>query len=104
MTLPPVSRAPSQWPALAGLLAATAVWASTFLVTKQSLGAVDPASFLTWRFGVAVVVLLLEGHRRALALDQVERRRAAFLGLLLGGGFLLQTTGLLTASAGLSGS
>jgi drug/metabolite transporter (DMT)-like permease len=79
------------------------VWASTFLVTKQSLGAVDPASFLAWRFGVAAVVLLLVSHRRALALDRVDRRRATLLGVLLGGGFLLQTTGLVTASAGLSG-
>lgn len=101
--MPAAVRAPSQWPALAGLLAATAVWASTFLVTKQSLDAVDPASFLAWRFGVAAVVLLLVGHRGALALDRGERRRAVFLGMLLGGGFLLQTTGLQTASAGLSG-
>lgn len=103
VTMLPVLRTPSQWPALAGLLSATAVWASTFLVTKQSLGAVDPASFVTWRFGLAAVLLVLVGHRRALALNRVERRRATLLGMLLGGGFLLQTSGLLTASAGLSG-
>ena len=84
-------------------MAATGVWASTFLVTKQSLGAMGPAAFLTWRFGVAAVILILVSHRRVVALDQVERRRATVLGVLLGGGFLLQTTGLLTATAGLSG-
>ena len=85
------------------LVAATAVWASTFLVTKQSLDAMAPAAFLTWRFGAAAVVLFLVSHRQVVALDRVERRRATVLGVLLGGGFLLQTTGLLTASAGLSG-
>lgn len=89
--------------ALVGLSAATVVWASTFLVTKQSLTAIEPASFLTWRFGVAAVVLLLLSPRRVLALSRVERRRATILGALVGGGFLLQTSGLLSASAGLSG-
>jgi len=89
--------------ALVALVAATAVWASTFLVTKQSLDAMAPAAFLTWRFGAAAVVLFLVSHRQVMALDTVERRRATLLGVLLGGGFLLQTTGLQTASAGLSG-
>ena len=90
--------------ALVALVAVqTAVWASTFLVTKQSLDAMAPAAFLTWRFGAAAVVLFLVSHRQVVALDRVERRRATGLGVLLGGGFLLQTTGLLTASAGLSG-
>ena len=85
------------------LVTATAVWASTFLVTKQSLDAMAPAAFLTWRFGAAAVVLVLVSHRQVVALDRVDRRRATLLGVLLGAGFLLQTTGLLTASAGLSG-
>lgn len=89
--------------ALVGLSAATVVWASTFLVTKQSLTGLEPASFLTWRFGAAAVVLLLLSPRRVLSLSRVERRRATVLGVLLGFGFLLQTSGLLTASAGLSG-
>jgi drug/metabolite transporter (DMT)-like permease len=62
-----------------------------------------PAAFLTWRFGAAAVVLFLVSHRQLVALEGVERRRATGLGALLGGGFLLQTTGLLTATAGLSG-
>jgi drug/metabolite transporter (DMT)-like permease len=89
--------------ALAALVAATAVWASTFLVTKRSLEAMAPTSFLMWRFGVAALVLLVVGHRQVGALSGVERRRATCLGVFLSTGFLLQTTGLLTASAGLSG-
>ena len=79
------------------------MWASTFLVTKQSLDAMGPAAFLTWRFGAAAAILLLVSRKKVGPLERVERRRATLLGVLLGGGFLLQTTGLLTASAGLSG-
>lgn len=98
----PGERAPRA-AALAALVAATAVWASTFLVTKRSLEAMAPTSFLTWRFGVAALVLLVVGHRQVRALSGPEWRRATLLGGYLGAGFLLQTTGLLTASAGLSG-
>ncbi len=79
------------------------MWASTFLVTKQSLGSIGPAAFLTWRFGVAAGILLLVSHRQVREMTRADVRRATVLGALLGGGFLLQTNGLLTASAGLSG-
>ncbi len=89
--------------AVVALLAATVVWGSTFLVTKQSLPGLAPAPFLTWRFGIAAAVLLAFRPGAVGALTSVERRRAVVLGVLLGSGFLLQTVGLQSTAAGVSG-
>jgi drug/metabolite transporter (DMT)-like permease len=49
------------------------------------------------------VVLFAVSARRTRALSRTDRWRGVVLGVLLGGGFLLQTTGLQHTSAGLSG-
>lgn len=90
-------------PATTALLAATAVWGSTFAVTKQSLTDMAPASFLAWRFGIAAVVLATVRAPALRQLAPADRRRATVLGLLLGSGFLLQTFGLQHSLAGVSG-
>ncbi len=94
---------PGRAAACAALLGATAAWGSTFVVTKASLDELAPATFLAWRFGIAAVVLLAVSARRTRSLSAQDLRRAGGLGLLLGAGFLLQTTGLRDTSAGLSG-
>lgn len=94
---------PSRVTASAALLLATAAWGSTFVVTKSSLDEMAPATFLTWRFGIAAVVLFAVTAHRTMTLPGAALRRAVVLGVLLGGGFLLQTTGLQHTSAGLSG-
>ena len=48
-------------------------------------------------------MLLIVSARRTRALSPEDLRRAGGLGLVLGAGFLLQTTGLRDTSAGLSG-
>ena len=100
---PPRVAHPGRATASAALVGATAVWGSTFVVTKSSLDELAPATFLAWRFGVAAVVLLAVTLRRTLALRREDVRRALGVGVLLGSGFLLQTTGLQHTSAGLSG-
>ena len=99
----PDAALPGRLAASGALLFATAAWGSTFVVTKSSLTELAPATFLLWRFGVAAVVLLAVSARRTLALSRTDRWRGVVLGMLLGGGFLLQTTGLQHTSAGLSG-
>lgn len=94
---------PSRAAASAALLMATAAWGSTFVVTKSSLDEMAPATFLTWRFGVAAVVLFAVTTPQTMRLSRTDLRRAGMLGMLLGGGFLLQTTGLQHTTAGLSG-
>ena len=88
---------------MVALVAAPAVWGSTFVVTKGSLDDLAPATFLAWRFGLAAVVLLVVRPARVRALTRVELWRGVVLGLLLGSGFVLQTVGLSTTTAGLSG-
>ena len=90
-------------PATAALLAATAVWGSTFMVTKDSLDELPPASFLLWRLGIAAVALLASRPRALGRLGPADWRRAGVLGVALGAGFLLQTTGLLHTRAAVSG-
>jgi drug/metabolite transporter (DMT)-like permease len=99
----PDAALPGRLAASGALLFATAAWGSTFVVTKSSLTELAPATFLLWRFGVAALVLLAVSARRTLALSRTDRWRGVVLGVLLGGGFLLQTTGLQHTSAGLSG-
>ncbi|WP_323097425.1 DMT family transporter [Intrasporangium sp. YIM S08009] len=90
-------------PATAALLAATAVWGSTFIITKDSLDELDPASFLTWRFGIGAAALLLVRGATVARLTRSELRRSGLLGVALAGGFLLQTSGLQHTLAGVSG-
>jgi drug/metabolite transporter (DMT)-like permease len=94
---------PTRLSALAALLAATAVWGSTFLVTKDSLVALAPTAFVAWRFGIAAVVLVAVRPDTVTALSRVELRRGLWLGLFIASGFLLQTEGLLDTPAGMSG-
>jgi hypothetical protein len=85
------------------LVGATAIWGSTFLVTKQSLPEMSPASFLVWRFGLAAIALLVARPRQLVTLTRAELHRGLLLGVFLGSGFLLQTIGLLDTDAGVSG-
>jgi len=89
--------------AVGALVAATAIWGSTFVVTKASLAGMGPASFMSWRFGIAAAVLVLGRPSRTWLLTSSDRGRALLLGVLLGAGFLLQTSGLQSTSAGVSG-
>lgn len=93
----------SRTPGIIGLVFTTAVWGSTFLVTKDTLDTLSVANFLFWRFGVAAVVLLAASPQRWRRLTNDERRKGLLLGLFLGGGFLAQTQGLLATSAAVSG-
>ena len=97
------ARVASRLPATLALVGATAVWGSTFLVTKVSLPGTTPATFLTWRFGLAAAVLVLVRPGLVREVRPTDRRRALVLGLALGAGFLLQTLGLVTTPTGLSG-
>ena len=89
---------PRRIAATMALLAATTIWGSTFLVTRQSLPGISAASFLTWRFGIAATMLTVARPGRLRALTGAERRHGLILGL-----FLLQTSGLRQTTAGVSG-
>jgi drug/metabolite transporter (DMT)-like permease len=85
------------------LTAATAVWGSTFVVTKGTLTGMATASFLAWRFGIAAAVLVFVWSRRLREMTARDVRHAVLLGVFLASGFLLQTTGLRDVTAASSG-
>lgn len=89
--------------ALAGLLAVTAAWGSTFFMLKGVLERVPAADFLAVRFAVATLVLAAIAPQAVRRLTPRARRQGVALGLVFGAGQLLQTVGLETTSASVSG-
>ncbi|WP_460436926.1 DMT family transporter [Angustibacter speluncae] len=85
------------------MTAMTAVWGSTFFLIKDVLESLPSADFLAVRFWVAAVVLLAVLWPQTRRLDAVDRRRGLLLGLLYAVAQLLQTEGLATTAASVSG-
>lgn len=90
---------------LAGLtlLVLSAVWGSTFIVIKDAVASTGAASFVFWRFLVALVGLVALRPRSIRRIDRTTLQRGLVLGAVLAVGFLAQTTGLETTSAATSG-
>ena len=98
-----VRRVPLTTVSALGLLAVTAVWGSTFFLLKGVVERVPVTDFLAVRFAVAAVAVWLIAPRSVSRLTAVERRNGVLLGLLYGGAQVLQTVGLQTTSASVSG-
>ncbi|MGI8458695.1 MAG: DMT family transporter [Propionibacteriaceae bacterium] len=84
------------------LLAMAAAWGSTFFVIKDLVVRLPAADLLAVRFSIAAVAMLLLTNRR-LRLDRATIGGGVLLGVLYGAGQLLQTVGLQTTSASVSG-
>jgi drug/metabolite transporter (DMT)-like permease len=80
----------------------TVLWAGTFVVIKSALTEVDPSIFVALRFGLALLIGTFIWRRSLSSIDRTTLRRGSILGLLFGGGFLLQTFGLTETSASTS--
>jgi drug/metabolite transporter (DMT)-like permease len=89
--------------AVLGLLGVTAAWGSTFYLIKDVVERVPVSDFLAVRFALAAAAVWLIAPRCVAALSPAERRNGVLLGLLYGGGQLLQTVGLQTTAASVSG-
>jgi drug/metabolite transporter (DMT)-like permease len=89
--------------ALVGLLLVTASWGSTFFMLRGVVSRMPAADFLAVRFILATAVVWVLAPRAVRALSREDRRRALVLGLLYGAAQLLQTVGLNTTSASVSG-
>ena len=88
---------------VAALVAVTAVWGATFVVTKGALAHFRPLPFLAWRFVVAAGLMLLARPRSLALLGRKGWGRGAILGLVLAGGYVFQTYGLEYTAAAVSG-
>ena len=92
-----------RWAALA-LLFVTASWGSTFFLIKNILDAHVPVlDFLAVRFTVAALALFLVFPKAVSRLPRAKLRHAGVLGLLYGVAQILQTQGLATTPASVSG-
>ncbi len=87
----------------AALIAVAAIWGSTFVVVKDAVEKMPVTDFLTWRFGLASLAMLLLRPRSVARLGAPGRRAGGLIGLALGTGYLLQTLGLQHTSAAVSG-
>lgn len=80
-----------RWVAVLLLLGVTVIWGATFPVVKTALASASVGVFLSLRFALAFLVLLLASYGRA----RPRWNGAALLcGLLLFAGYALQTAGL----------
>jgi len=85
------------------LLLVTAVWGSTFVMVKNAVAAYPVFPFLSLRFAMGLVALLLIGGRRLRSLDRANSLAGALAGLFLFGGYAFQTLGLQYTSASKAG-
>ena len=85
------------------LLFVTAVWGSTFAMTKDVVAEVPVMDFLAVRFLMAAVVVAALFPRALRSLRAVTVRRGIVLGLLYGVAQVAQTVGLQHTAASVSG-
>lgn len=85
------------------LLGVTAIWGSTFFVIKDAVGQVDPIDFLAARFTIAAAIPAVIFWRRLARLNAAQWSIGLALGGLYGLAQIVQTVGLQTTSASVSG-
>lgn len=85
------------------LLVVTAVWGSTFYLTRDLVQTVPAADYLGVRFAIAALVMVPLLHRQILALPRSVLHQGIGLGIVYTIAQLLQTIGLEHTSASRSG-
>ena len=89
--------------AAAALLALAACWGSTFFLIKDLLDRVPTVDFLALRFSIASIALLVVAPKALGRLSPTVRKHAVVLGALYGVAQILQTAGLASTPASISG-
>lgn len=89
--------------ALLVLVAVTAVWGVTFVQVKDAVALYPLFAFLAVRFAIASLTLTPVAAARLRALGRSGVLAGSLAGLLLGGGFALQTAGLQRTSVSSTG-
>jgi drug/metabolite transporter (DMT)-like permease len=75
------------------LVLTTLIWGSTFVMAKDILEHWPPVAYITFRFALASILLVLLFPKQTLRARSREWKAGATLGLLMGGGFALQAVG-----------
>jgi len=99
----PTSRRSASALPVVGLLAVTATWGSTFPLLKDVVERIPVPDLLAVRFLLALAAVWLCSPGSVARLSPQERRRGVALGAVYGAGQLLQTVGLETTAASVSG-
>ena len=76
------------------LLLVVTIWGSTFVLTKDAIQHIQTYNFLTLRFGIAALLLVLFSLKKLPGLDRTTVKNGVLLGLMLFGGYAFQTVGL----------
>jgi len=82
------------WKAELMLLLVTFIWGGTFLFTKLGLDDCTPSTFLIIRFVIALTLSFIFFNKHLKNISNETIKQGLILGLLFGGGFVLQTYGL----------
>jgi len=82
------------WKAELILLLITVIWGATFLFTKIGLNDCSPSLYIIFRFIIALSISLSLFYKNFKKINKEIFRNGIVLGLLFGGGFILQTFGL----------
>jgi drug/metabolite transporter (DMT)-like permease len=85
------------------LLMVTAIWGGTFVMVKDAIANYPVFSFLTIRFSLATLALLIIGWRRLATLGRRGLAAGVLIGLFLFAGYAFQTLGLQYTSASKAG-
>jgi drug/metabolite transporter (DMT)-like permease len=81
------------------LLAVVIVWGATFVLIKDALANVSPLLFVLLRMALAALVLALVYRRELRSVGSAALGMGALVGICLGAGYALQTTGLRLTTA-----
>jgi drug/metabolite transporter (DMT)-like permease len=85
------------------LIAITVIWGLTFSMVKKSLELVPPLVFMSYRFILAFLVMMLLSVKKITRIDREMVKAGLILGFFLFGAYALQTFGLKYTTAGNAG-
>jgi len=94
-----VSNTPSKFRADLYLFGITLIWGSSFIAVKIALSFTTPFLFLTLRFLIASLILLIIFRKTLMKFDADTTKAGVVLGALLATGFGAQTYGLVFTTA-----
>lgn len=89
-----MSQKVSHWKAEFMLFLMTLVWGATFSFTKIGLENCPPFLYVIFRFLIALILVSVFFRKHLNNIDKKVWKEGAILGILFGGGFVLQTVGL----------
>lgn len=85
------------------LILVTLIWGSTFVMVKDVVAGFPVYRFLTIRFALATLALILLAARRLVSATKKQIGAGVLIGLFLFGGYAFQTTGLKYTTASKAG-